>query len=230
MNRAPTLPSSAVVPLAALLAHPSARPLQRLAATLTGAQADALPVQLPGRQRRDEVGQVARNVEALLRLGLEQRIAATPVGAARVELQAWRHQVLELAQTLDTVLQLVVALEEGALWVRNPCDPHPGEPGLGLAFVRRLLQGQGPRLELRHEAGATRARVIPAVTWCAAAFQSSQRPLTLTMRQASVSVFTCRRQRRRAASRADGASGAAAAQPCAPASDSAKALWSAALK
>lgn len=253
--------------LAALLARHSARPLQRLAATLAGAQADALPSQLPGRQRRDEVGQLARSVEALLgrtrefiareqaftrdashelrtplavlRLGLEQRIAATPAGDSRTELQAWRVQVLELAQTLDTLLQLAredeqplaapggtavlplleawvlahaewldaqplrlqvdlsrhdrlmlaepvlrvvlanllgnafrhgragatvqVTLADGALCIRNPCDQPPGEPGLGLAIVRRLLQGQGARLELQAAPGELEARVVAPV-------------------------------------------------------------------
>lgn len=178
--------------LAAALARHTARPLQRLAATLAGAQADALPTELPGRERADEVGQLARSVQALLqrtrefiareqaftrdashelrtplavlRLGLDQRIAATPAGAARAELQGWRHQVLELAQTLDTLLQLA---REG----EQPRAPPGGTPVLPLleAWVlarAEWLDGQALRLAqalTRHDRVALAEPVLRVV-------------------------------------------------------------------
>ncbi|WP_374662890.1 sensor histidine kinase [Inhella sp.] len=139
--------------LAVWLARHTARPLQRLAGTLAAARADNLPQQLPGRERSDEVGTLARSVEALLartrdflareqafthdashelrtpltvlRLGLEKQVAE---GGTRAELLLLRSAVLDMAQTLDTLLQLA----------REGEQPRP-EPG-GTALLPLVEQ------------------------------------------------------------------------------------------
>jgi signal transduction histidine kinase len=244
--------------LAWLLARHSARPLQRLAALMQTARADELPASMPGRERGDEIGQLARSIEALagrtrafiareqaftrdashelrtpltvLRLGLEKQIHE---GGSRDELLLLRASVLDMAQTLDTLLQLAregelpgpesvallplveqwalthadwldvqpldldiqlqrsdrlhiaapvlrlvlanllgnafrhgqaggrvqVVMEGGQLCIRNPSEAAPGEQGLGLSIVRRLLAGHGAELALTHDAGWTCARL-----------------------------------------------------------------------
>ena len=247
--------------LAWLLARHSARPLQQLAGLLGRVRADELPAQLPGRERSDEIGQLARSVEALaartrdfiareqaftrdashelrtpltvLRLGLEKQLHQ---GSTRAELLTLRSSVLDMGQTLQTLLQLArereqprpepvavlplvehwalthadwldaqalqldlqltrgdrlvvsepvlrlvlanllgnafrhgraggrvrVGMEDGRLCIDNPSDASPGEQGLGLSIVRRLLAGQGARLSLDHQAGTTFVRVYTA--------------------------------------------------------------------
>lgn len=67
-----------------------------------------------------------------------------------------------------------IVLDDGVLCISNPGDAPPadaGEPfvkregsagfGLGLSIVRRLLEGQGSGLEVRHLAGRTEVRVLP---------------------------------------------------------------------
>lgn len=244
--------------LAWLLARQSARPLQRLAALMQTARADELPPVLPGRERTDEVGVLARSVEQLaartrafiereqaftrdashelrtpltvLRLGLEKQIHD---GGDRTELLLLRSSVLDMAQSLDILLQLAregeqpraeaggtallplveqwalthadwldvqsqeldiqltradrlpiaapvlrlvlanllgnafrhglaggtvrVEFVEGALCIANLCAQAPGEQGLGLTIVRRLLAGQGAQLDMQFAAGLAHA-------------------------------------------------------------------------
>ncbi len=85
--------------------------------------------------------------------------------------------------------EVQVALEDGALCVRNPGDeppPDATEPyakggrsggfGLGLAILQRLLQRHGARLLLAHADGVTRALVCAPGPWPPAPPASTSRP------------------------------------------------------